>query len=696
MRTLLNFDFRLFSNNGRGGVPAELRVHDERLKGVGSTRSGGTATRSLLVSCAILFAMLMSSLWCLSAEVVFVRSAGGSSTQQQELEVATHFYGLNLNVVTASGTHNDDLALSRVVERNVTLAVAIAANALAHVNEKVLLRALPRRPGGSVPLLILGVTPETDPSLLKTWSGGVTVGCTRLVSPLGLRYAIGRVAGLTGQLTGLEIPFPSEDTFYFALAEHNEALEITKVQDDHQAVPVFIEATLNQQRVFLDCTMPPASESVAEANGTSVVSAFAGIAPAMMFIKYSAGEQGWHALHHYANLTIDDPSLQEPYGFLDYKGLLVEMEKHNFHSTIAFIPWNYDRSDPEVVSLIRNHPERFSICIHGNNHDHKEFEDYGSKPLDVQVAALRQCLARMDRFQALTGIPYDKVMVFPHSIGPEKTLEALKTYNYLATINSTNVPMDSVRPPGLLFAMRSVTLSFGGFPSIIRYPVGAPTPNYYIAINEFLDNPLFLYCHHQFFESGMGAFDDVADQVNRLEPDTRWRGLGDIVRHFYLLKLRDDTNYDVLAFSKSINLENISGRDSVFYVRKTEFDHPAIASVVVDGQTCPFQLHDGYLDFNLPIAAGQARSVAIQYENHLSSPPVGIEKKSIRVNLLRMVSDFRDDTLYKNAAGRALIHFYYDGEPRPSHVLEWAFVLMLSCIGVGWSIRTVIRRRHPG
>src|SRR5208282_2762693 len=102
------------------------------------------------------------------------------------------------------------------------------------------------------------------------------------------------------------------------------------------------------------------------------------------------------------------------------------------------------------------------------------FEDYGSKPLDVQVAALRQSLARMDRFQALTGIPYDKVMVFPHSIGPEKTLEALKTYNYLATINSTNVPMDSVRPPGLLFAMRSVTLSFGGFPSIVRYSVGAP------------------------------------------------------------------------------------------------------------------------------------------------------------------------------------------------------------------------------
>ena len=30
-----------------------------------------------------------------------------------------------------------------------------------------------------------------------------------------------------------------------------------------------------------------------------------------------------------------------------YKGLLQEMQKVNFHTTIAFIPWNFDRSRPE-------------------------------------------------------------------------------------------------------------------------------------------------------------------------------------------------------------------------------------------------------------------------------------------------------------------------------------------------------------
>lgn len=668
-----------------------LLAHDARI-----LRSEMLFPHRRLIPCAVLFAMLMSPMWCQAADVVFVRSGGGPSPEQQELEVATHFYGVELKVITASASHNDDFALSSAVERTETLAVVIAANTLSQVNEKVLLRALRRGPGNSVPLLILGLTPETDPTLLKTWSGGVAVGCKRLERPLDLHYAIGHVPGLTGQLTGLEIPFPRKNSFYFARPEHSEGLEIIKVRDDHEAGPVFMEATLTQQRVFLDCTKPPsASNSVSEANGEIVVTAFAEVAPVMLFIKYCAGERGWHALHHYANLTIDDPSLQEPYGLLNYEGLLTEMQKHNFHTTIAFIPWNYDRSESEVVSLFRKHPERFSISIHGDNHDHKEFTDYESKPLDVQVAALRQSLARMDRFQELTGIPYDKVMIFPHSVAPAKTLKALKTYSYLATVNSSNVPMDSVRPPGLLFAMRLVTLTFGGFPSITRYSVARGFPKYVTAADEFLDNPLFFYCHHECFERGMGAFDEVADQVNSLEPDTRWRGLGDIVRHFYLVKLRDDSNYDVLASSGSIALENGTGRQSVFYVKKMEVDHPAVTSVVADGQALPFQLHDGYLDFQLPIAAGQVRGITIQYENHVSLLPVGVEKTSLRVYFLRRASDFRDNILYRSFIGRLLIHAYYNDEQSLLFRLSAAGALIL-CICVGWRIRVLVRRRHPG
>jgi hypothetical protein len=414
----------------------------------------------------------------------------------------------------------------------------------------------------------------------------------------------------------------------------------------------------------------------------------------MMFTKYCAGEQGWHAVHEYANLTIDDPWLRQPYGYVDYKGLLEEMERHGFHTTIAFIPWNYDRSDPGVVSLFQNHPDRFSITVHGDNHDHKEFTDYRSKPLADQIANLKQSLARMERFRTLTGSPYDKVMVFPHSIAPEGTLGALKTYNYLATVNSTNVPQDAARPTDLSFALRPVTLSFAGFPSISRFSMTAPIPKSYIAINGFLGNPLFFYGHSENFAGGIAAFDGTADKVNELEPDTQWRGLGDIVRHLYVVKLRDDLDYDVLAFSSNICLDNASPKDSIFYVRKQETGGQAIDSLTVDGQKAPYQLQDGYLNFSIPIKMGSTRCSSVQYRNDLELASIGTSKYSVTVYLLRWASDFRDIYLSRNTAGLAFVRFYNKHEINPKKLLAWALGVLLICFYAGYRWWVFVTKRH--
>jgi hypothetical protein len=414
----------------------------------------------------------------------------------------------------------------------------------------------------------------------------------------------------------------------------------------------------------------------------------------MVFTKYSAGERGWHALHHYANLTIDDPWLREPYGNLSYEGLLKEMEKHNFHTTIAFIPWNYDRSEVDVVSLFRRHPDKFSICIHGDNHAHKEFTDYESIPLDVQVAALRQSVARMERFRAQTGIPYDRVMVFPHSIAPEQTLEALKANDYLATINSQNVPMGSFRPVGLLFAMRPTTLSFDSFLSILRYSVGEPTPSYRVAIENFLDNPLFYYAHQDLFANGIDAFDGLADEVNRLEPDTKWRNVGDIVKHQYLLRLRKDSNYDVLALSSSLLLDNTFGRDLVFYVKRLEAGSTPIVSASVDGRPLPFQLNEGYLDLRVPVPAGQTRSIVIQYQSSQNFASISISKSSAYVYVLRTISDFRDTTLSRVQVGRAFTTLYYAHRTTAVLLILGGCGLIVFCTVGSWRLIVMIRGRN--
>jgi hypothetical protein len=620
-----------------------------------------------------------------------VRADGRSSTEQQELELATRFYGLSFQVVTLSANITE---LSKALEQNANRAVAIEANALSLVNQRTVLQALDRRRGGRVPLLILGVTPETGPTLLRAWSGGAAVDTQLLESPVRLHYVVGRVAGITQQLTDLEILFPGNNTFYFALGDR-KAQEIMAVRNGHQVVPVFIEADLHQQKVFLLSKTHPTADSAVESGAESMETGFAEIAPVMMFVKYCAGERGWHAVHHYANLTIDDPWLREPYGDLSYKDLLKEMEKHDFHTTIAFIPWNYDRSEAEVVSLFRNHPERFSICIHGDNHDHKEFEDLGAKPLSVQLSALKQSLARMEQFRRLTGVPYDKVFVFPHSIGTEAILEELKAYNFIATINSSNVPMDRPRPPTPLFDLRPVTLSFADFPSISRNAAAMPNPNGFLAINEFLDNPLFFYTHHDFFANGIDAFDSMADDVNRLEPNIRWRSVGDIVKHLYLVRLRDDSNYDVLSFSRSVDLDNTSGRGLVFYVKKPESGSQAITSVSVDGQHYPFQLEGGNLNLTVPVPAGGVRSIEIHYKNDFDLTSISTSTSTLRIYLVRKASDYRDITLSKYYLGRAFTHYYYKRGLTPLLVIVCGSSLILFSMGAGWSLWVIMRRRTP-
>ena len=644
------------------------------------------------VACAVVFA-LASAMWCHAADVVFVRSETSPSQEQRELETAASFYGLDLTYVTV-GVRFSDRALGLTVQQDSTMAVVVEARALSSLNQESLLRALRRKSGQGVPLLIVGITPDTDAKLLKSWSGGAVIGCKDLQSSLPLHYAFGHVPALTQQLSDSKISLAAGHTFYLSLAASEKTQQILGAEmETSQPVPLFVAASVDPQNVLFAVKMP-SSNLTKDWRVDNIEGAFAEIAPVMMFVKHSAGDRGWHALRHYANLTIDDPWLREPYGFLSYNGLLQEMERHNFHTTIAFIPWNYDRSEPQVAALFRNHADRFSISIHGNDHDHKEFTDFDTKPLPDQAAALQQALVRMDGFQTRTGIPYDRVFVFPHSIGSEKILDELKNRNFLATVNASNVPMDRQEPTSLSFALRPVTLSFADFPSLFRYSPKIETESGFLAMNEFLDNPLLFYCHHDFFASGIDAFNSTADAVNRLEPDTQWSGLGEIVRHLYLVKQRDDSAYDVLSFSQDMQLDNTTARDLTYYVRKEESAVPAGMSVTIDGAPAQFVSHDGFVEFTVSVPAHERRNARIVYREAANSVPVRASSRSVRVYFLRESSDFRDIVLSKSALSRGLVDLYYKYELTPTLVVLCVLTLLVCSGCLIWRVRIMVQAHH--
>ena len=132
-----------------------------------------------------------------------------------------------------------------------------------------------------------------------------------------------------------------------------------------------------------------------------------------------------------ACLVIDDPLLKPRYGCLDYRKLLEAMKEHNFFTEIAFIPWNYKRSDAKTVKLLADNPDYFGICIHGCNHTYNEFGGSNYKELSNLSAT---AMWRMEQHKRLTGLSYDPVMVFPQGLFSSVAMLALKKQGFLAAL----------------------------------------------------------------------------------------------------------------------------------------------------------------------------------------------------------------------------------------------------------------------
>src|SRR5690242_8428366 len=116
------------------------------------------------------------------------------------------------------------------------------------------------------------------------------------------------------------------------------------------------------------------------------------------------------------------------------------MEKRKFSTSIAFIPWNFKRSDRSVAELFAANPGSLSLCVHGCDHTRGEF---GGNDCDTLESKSRQALARMRMHRTRSGLGFDEVMVFPQGIFSTAAMKALKRSGFLAAVNSTAYPVDA-------------------------------------------------------------------------------------------------------------------------------------------------------------------------------------------------------------------------------------------------------------
>lgn len=633
----------------------------------------------------LILCIIAVTIHAFAADVIYIGNLSNDSYTRQQIEVASSFYGLGVETNESISSLLNSISTPNIV------AIVIDAKMLADLNFHQVF-ALLRSRSQPIPLLIVNIGESIDPAILKQWSLGALTEC-RKSAPAHVegQYEVTDASDITHQLSGSTLPLSQRQILYLVMAHTATTQSIINARIDNATFPVFARTTVMGQSVFFAAAQRPLQIPVTP-DPYRQQHLFASIAAPMMFLRYAGRDKVWHSPGDYANLTIDDLWLREPYGHVNYKDLLQQAQQHNFHVTIAFIPWNFDRSQPAVVSLFRAHPDRLSICVHGNNHIHQEFGPFEEHPLDKQVEDIEQGLARMQRFKQLTGIPYNKVMVFPHSISPEATFSSLKRANFLATANSLNVPSDAIAPAGAEFALRTATLHFATFPSLRRYSAENDIPRPQLAIDAFLGNPMLFYVHESFFASGINAFNRTADIVNQIQPDTQWRNLGDIMQHLYLEKLRDDGNFDIRSYSPAIQITNNHNHNADFYIQKEE-DFSSPLTVLIDGQLYPYQKIGKTLRLQLTVPAGSTRRIEIKYENGMNLATVDISKHSFKIAAIRYLSDFRDNTVSDTRLGRWFIRSYVSYRTSWNKAASIIMVVVLSFI-IGY-IRRNRRELNP-
>jgi len=614
-----------------------------------------------------------------SADVVLICNGGAPSAEAPQVELSARFYGLTLSEVSVGAAGGAGAAMRALRDQHV-FAVIITAQALPLLNKDAVFRALQRDHGRAVPLLIEGVTPSASSALLSSWSGGAVIGAVGPVEgSTDGEYRFSPIQDVTRQLGGRGVPASGAFFHRLVIDERTPPEVIVSFGSGGTFQPILARAHVGDREIFLQSLVVRAG-APPKTSSEDLLTGFLRLAPSLLFLRYAGGERVWHAPMQVANFTIDDAWLREPYGNLDYERLLGDMVKHNFHTTIAFIPWNFDRNSASVAKLFLAHPDRFSIAVHGNNHDGKDFCADGPCPPARQAEAIRQAIARMESFTKLTGVPYAPVMVWPYEKAPLlSTLTMLKKYNFLANVNTVPVPTGQASPAEPLFRLRPESVQFGDFPTIKRYSPQTPWVQSKIAVNSFLGNPLLFYVDPDVFEGGDAPLDEIADYVNHVDAGVVWEGLGQIARHLYLIRLAGDGAYDVQAFASEITLINPSSDDAAFSVEKPETFEVPIRSVTVNGRPVSYHRTGDGLDLSIRLGGKETADVRVVYDNDLDVGRIDTSRRSVHAYLHRSFADFRDIILARSRLGQALIAGYYKSGP-PQVALAVSALLLAGAV----------------
>jgi len=294
---------------------------------------------------------------------------------------------------------------------------------------------------------------------------------------------------------------------------------------------------------------------------------------------------------------------------VNFQELLSLMKRHNFSTNIAFIPWNWRRSTPKVVRLLRENPERYSLSVHGCDHTRAEF---GSSSQQRLYWKAQQALERMNRHESITGIRHDRVMVFPQGVFSEAAMSALKHTDLIAAVNSDVICTDP-HPRAITISdvWDIAVMRYSNFPIFTRRYPWEGSENF--AFDALLGKPVIIIIHHDYCSDHCRRLVDFIDRLNALKCRLTWRSLGDVVRRSSRPRKLSSGEVEIEMYGTELRIENRSEQPKRYLIKRRECEPSAIREICGVSSPIPWNSVNGHINFEIELSSRESKIVSIRF-----------------------------------------------------------------------------------
>ena len=397
--------------------------------------------------------------------------------------------------------------------------------------------------------------------------------------------------------TSLVFNTPKESTINIISLGHGG----TFLKLEYNRVPVFFSTS--KEIIDIDAELTSQNFDVREH--------FLNAVPLVLYIKWAFRDACWNAPETNACLVIDDPVLKPTHGFVNFQELLSLMKRHKFSTNIAFIPWNWRRSAPQVVRLFKENPDNYSVSVHGCDHTRAEFGGPDRRRLYCKT---RRALDRMNRHESITGICHDRVMVFPQGIFSEAAMSALKHSGLIAAVNSDVISSDSQPRAVTISELWDIAvMGYSDFPIFTRRYPWEGIANF--AFDVMLGKPAIVLIHHDYCSDHCARLIDFIKDLNALKCPLTWSSLGEVVRRSYRQR---EVSPDVIEFEMygtELRIKNRSGRRKRYLIRRRESEPSSIREIRAGSRNVAWSSTDGMVAFEIELNPGEKTIVSMAFHD---------------------------------------------------------------------------------